>query len=166
MKTILGYLNKFIFFFIPETRGFALKRFLYRLQGYEIGENTRICSSARIYGPGKIVLGKNVWIGPEVMVVSSSLITIGDNSGLGPRAYVSTGTHRIGDIEGTMLGTGINMDVNIKRGSWIGPYALIMPGITIEEMTIVGASAVVTKDFPSYSILAGVPAKVIRDLRN
>lgn len=165
MRTFIGFLNKFILFFIPETRGFGFKRFLYRCQGYKIGNNTRICSSARIYGPGKIELGNNVWIGPEVMIVSSSLIKIEDNSGLAPRAYVSTGTHRIGDIEGTMLGTGINKDVIIKRGSWIGPYVVIMPGLTIEEMTIVGAGAVVTKNFDSYSLLAGVPARVIKDLR-
>lgn len=166
MKALFQYINKFILFLLPETKCFALKRFIYRLQGYKIGKNTRICSSARIYGPGKIEIGENVWIGPEVMIISSSYIKIDDNSGLGPRVYISTGTHKIGDTKNTMLGTGINKDVLIKKGCMISSYALIMPGITIEEMTVVGAGAVVTKNFNSYSMLAGVPAKVIKDLRN
>lgn len=165
MKSLLNYLIKIILIFIPETRCFRFKRCLYRLVGYKIGKNVRICSSARIYGPGIIELGNNVWIGPEVMIISSSKITIEENSGLGPRVYVSTGTHKIGDIKDTMLGTGINMDVHIKKGCMISSYALIMPGITVEEMTVVAAGAVVTKNFNSFSLIAGIPAKVIKDLR-
>lgn len=166
MKTLLGYLNKFILFFIPETRGFALKRFLYRLQGYEIGENTRICSSARLFGSGSIVIGNNVWIGPEVMIISSSKIMIEDNVDIAPRVFIGTGTHTMGDIPERMAGTGISKDIKVKNGAWLGSNVTIQPGVVVAEMSVVNSGAVVTKDFPSYSMVAGIPAKVIKDLRN
>ncbi|MFD0931602.1 acyltransferase [Psychroflexus salinarum] len=162
MKILLRYLNKYIFFLLPETRCFSLKRFMYRLQGYYIGSNTQICSSARIYGSGDIVIGDNVWIGPEVMIVSSSFIKIENNVDIAPRVYIGTGSHIVGDKEERMAGTGIVKNVLIKKGSWIGSNVIIMPGVTIEEMTVVGAGAVVTKNFQAFSILAGVPAKIIK----
>ncbi|MEZ7913603.1 DapH/DapD/GlmU-related protein [Macellibacteroides fermentans] len=165
MKTVLGYINKFILFFIPETRGFGFKRFLYRTQGYKIGANVRICSSARIYGPGNIEIDDNVWIGPEVMIISSSLIKIEKNTGLGPRTYVATGTHNVGDIKGTMLGTGINKDVIIEEGCWFGPNITVLPGVTIGKMCIIAAGAVVTKDIDPYTMVGGIPARIIRSLK-
>ena len=52
--------------------------------------------------------------------------------------------------------------VTIKKGAWIGARAIILPGITIGTGAIVGAGAVVTKDVPSLSVVAGVPARVIK----
>ena len=54
-------------------------------------------------------------------------------------------------------------EVHIKTGAWIGIGACIMPGVVIGEHSIVAANAVVTKDVPDYSIVGGVPAKVIRE---
>jgi len=52
--------------------------------------------------------------------------------------------------------------VNIKNDVWIGANSVIMPGVTIGNGVIIGASAVVTKDVPDYAIVAGVPAKIIK----
>lgn len=165
MKILFRYLNKYILFFLPETRCFALKRFIYRLQGYDIGSNTKICSSARIYGSGKILIGDNVWIGSEVMIISSSKIIIENNIDIAPRVFIGTGTHVIGDIDGRMAGKGISKEIILKRGCWIGSNVIIQPGVTVEMMSIINSGAVVTKNFDSYSLLAGVPAKVIKNLR-
>jgi len=151
--------------FLPETRFFVFKRFLYRSIGYKIGSNTKICSSARIFGSGKIVIGNNVWIGPEVMIISSSKIQIEDNVDIAPRVYIGTGSHIIGDIPNRMAGTGISKDILIKEGSWLGSNCIIMPGIVVSEMTVVNSGAVVTKNFFAYSLLGGIPAKFIKDLR-
>ena len=56
------------------------------------------------------------------------------------------------------------MPVLIKKGAAIGTAAIIMPGVTIGEGAIVGAGALVTKDVPDWTIVAGVPAKIIKIL--
>lgn len=55
--------------------------------------------------------------------------------------------------------------VIIKNNAWIGTGAIIMPNITVGEFSIIGAGSVVTKDVPPYTVVAGVPAKVIRTLK-
>ena len=54
--------------------------------------------------------------------------------------------------------------MNIKKGVWIGAGATIMPGVTVGKYAIVGAGAIVTKDVPDYSVVVGVPARVIKTL--
>ena len=54
--------------------------------------------------------------------------------------------------------------ITIKRGAWIGAGAIILQGITIGECSVVAAGAVVTRDVPPYTVVAGVPAKVVKDL--
>lgn len=162
MKSFVKYFFRLLIYFIPETRFFELKSLIYRIQGYDIGRNTRICSSARIYGSGKIKIGNNVWIGSEVMIISSSKITIEDDVDIAPRVYIGTGTHIIGDIIGRIAGTPISKDILIKKGSWIGSNAIIQPGVTVETMNIVNSGAVVTKKFKPYSVLAGMPARIVK----
>ncbi|WP_255453216.1 acyltransferase [Thermococcus sp. GR6] len=53
----------------------------------------------------------------------------------------------------------------IKRGAWIAPGCIILPGVTIGENSVVGAGSVVTKDVPPYTVVAGNPAKVIKHLQ-
>lgn len=150
--------------FLPETRCFALKRSLYRLMGYQIGENTRICSSARLFGAGEIIIGSNVWIGPETMILTASKVSIGNNVDLAPRVYIGTGTHNVGDIKGRVAGKGISRDICIEDGCWLGSNVIIQPGVTVSKMTMVNSGAIVTKQFKPYSLLAGVPAKFLHSI--
>ncbi len=53
----------------------------------------------------------------------------------------------------------------IKKGAWIGAGAILLPGVTIGEYSLVAAGAVVTKDVLPYTMVAGVPAKVIKELK-
>ncbi len=52
----------------------------------------------------------------------------------------------------------------LKKGAWIGAGAIIFPGVTVGECSIVGAGAVVTNDVPAYTIVAGIPAKTIKHI--
>ncbi len=58
----------------------------------------------------------------------------------------------------------VHKQVTLGKGVWIGAGAMVMPGVTIGENTIIAAGAVVTKDVPANVVAAGVPAQVIRDL--
>lgn len=57
------------------------------------------------------------------------------------------------------------LPINIKKGAWIGAGAIILQGVTIGEFSIVAAGAVVTKDVPPYTIVGGVPARVIKEIQ-
>ncbi len=125
--------------------------------------------------------GKGVNI--ESGAAFSPKVTLGDYSGIGINAkiygtchigrYVMMGTdvtiitrnHRFDRTDIPMMEQGFEEErpVYIGNDVWIGDRALILPGVHIGDGSIIAAGAVVTKDVPPYSIVAGVPARKIRD---
>lgn len=164
VDSIKRVLVSFIVHLLPDTRCFGLKRSLYRFAGLIIGENVRICSSARILGNGKLIIGNNTWIGHESLIICSSSITIGSNVDIAPRVFMGTGTHEIDLTTPGIAGQGINKNISIGDGCWLGAGSIILPGITLGEKTLVGAGAVVTMSYDSYKMIGGIPAKIIKDL--
>ena len=164
MKTYISYINSLIFRLLPETRWFGFKRFSIRLMGVNIGENVRVSSSVRIIGNGNLSIGDNTWIGPETMIVATSNISIGENVDIAPRVYIGTGTHEIGTDGHRMAGKGIEKDVKIGSGTWIGTGSIILPGVTIGPMCIIAAGSVVNKDVKDNTLVGGTPAKMIKQL--
>ena len=121
--------------------------------------------------------GKRMNIGRKCRL--SSHISIGDNSGIGDYAYVS-GTLCIGDNvmiapncvfigmdhvfdKKTLEHTGaVNKPIALGNNVWLGYGVKVLAGVKIGDYSIVGAGAVVTKDVEPYSIVGGVPARLIR----
>lgn len=166
MRSLINYIITLIIKVLPETRLFKFKNRLYQIYGLQLKENIKICSSARFLGVGNISIGSDTWIGPEVLMVSTSNISIGENVDIAPRVYIGTGTHEIGVDGLRMAGKGIKKDVVIGSGTWIGTGAIILPGVTIGKMCIIAAGAVVNKDVPKNTMVGGVPAKVIKILKD
>jgi len=115
-------------------------------------------------------IGKNTGLGPDCLIwawhhLDTDNVIIEDDVSIGPRVMIITRTHPTSQIEnyGRVMSS-IPGKVIIKRGAWIGAGAIILPNVTIGERAIVGAGAVVTKDVPPYTVVAGVPAKVIKKL--
>ncbi|MDQ0222639.1 sugar O-acetyltransferase [Streptococcus moroccensis] len=108
-----------------------------------------------------ISLGKNVFINTGVMFVDLGGITIEDDVLIAPFVKITTVNHPTDpkDRRGVIL-----KPVHIKKNAWIGAGATILPGITIGENAIVSAGAVVTKDVPENTIVAGIPARVIKSI--
>lgn len=166
MKPFKLYLISFLLPLIPETRGFSLKRRLYGFAGVVLGENVRICSSVKIRGNGNVEIGDNTWIGHNVQIISSSKVVIGKNVDVAPNVYIGTGTHKI-DVSGhRVAGDGYSDDVIIEKGTWVCTGALILPGTIIKEMCVVAAGAVTSATFEAFSLIGGMPAKVIKSLKS
>lgn len=150
---------------LPESRAFAWKRMWLRLAGAKIGKNVRIYSSARFLGNGRLEIGDDVHIGPEVMIyaVAPAGVTIGSSIDIGPRVTVLTGSHVI-DPEGAhVAGKGTAAEVAIADGCWLGAGSIILPGVSLAKKTVVAAGAVVTKSAENEQVLlAGVPAKEVK----
>jgi acetyltransferase-like isoleucine patch superfamily enzyme len=87
-------------------------------------------------------------------------IYIGKNVGIGNNVFISTSTHIIGDSE-QRCSKLILKPVTIGDGSWVGAYVIILAGVTIGPGTVVAAGSVVTKDIPANAQVAGNPARVI-----
>jgi acetyltransferase-like isoleucine patch superfamily enzyme len=162
-KTLIGV----IIFFIPETRLFGLKRFLYRQLGYKIGKNTRICSSVRFFINGELSIGESVWIGPEVIIScnSGSKIILENFCRIGMRSVLVTGFHDITPNENCIQGKGTSSTIVLGSGCAVSTGSTILPGKTIGKMAHVAAGSVVTRDVPDYHRVGGVPAKFLKDLR-
>ena len=141
--------------FAKKMRGFWAKRIVSNLgknvnieRGavfgplLEIGDNSGVGINCEVYGPVKI--GDNVMMGPEVVI------------------YTSGHRHDRTDIPMIEQGDDETRSVTIGNDVWIGRRAMIMPGVTVGDGCVIGAGAVVTKDVPEYSIVGGVPAKVIK----
>jgi maltose O-acetyltransferase len=128
----------------------------------EIGDRFQIWSAHRltsVTGPGRIRIGDGVFINAGVVVYSEVAITIGDDVALANEVYVmDTSSH---GMEGR---DPYAAPVSIGAGTWVGARAIILPGVTIGSRVVVGAGAVVTKDVPDEVLVAGNPARVVRQL--
>lgn len=162
MNTILLSFSNRLAHLLPTTRCFALKRFLYRLAGAEIGKNVRIASSVTILGDSSLTIGDNTWLGHETMILASAPITIGSNVNIAPRCFIGTGTHEIDLAGNSIAGKGKSMPIIINNGVWLCTHAIIIAGATIGKQSIVAAGAVVTKTIPDRELWGGVPAKLIK----
>lgn len=126
-----------------------------------IGEKTVIQTGFRFGMKGVLKIGKHCQINEDVYIQSAE---IGDYVLIAQRVAILSVTHRMDrlDVSIKMQGATDSEPVKIESDVWIGRNAVIMPGITIGKGAVVGAGAVVTKNVPSYAIVGGVPAKIIK----
>ena len=167
MKTLRTgrlYACLLFFRFLPETRFFELKAALLSWAGAAVGNNVRICSSVNILGVGSLEIGEDTWIGHQTLIICNSRVSIGKKVDVAPKVFIGTGTHVLDPVGDHSAGQGINKDVVVEDGVWLGVGCLILPGVSIGQKAVVGAGAVVTRNVSSRAIVAGIPAKVIKCL--
>lgn len=132
--------------------------------GVSIGEYTNIECSGSLKHVGKgIIIGNNVGLGSRNHFGCAGGITIGDNTIFGSYVTLHSENHLFSDLEKPIRMQGVShKGIIIGEDCWIGAKSTILDGTTIGKGCIVGAGAVVTGKFPDYSIIAGVPARIIR----
>jgi acetyltransferase-like isoleucine patch superfamily enzyme len=109
-----------------------------------------------------IRVGRNVFVNQNCRFNDIGGITIGDDVMLGPGVCLLTAGH---PVDPAQRRTGITAaPIAIGRNVWIGTSALIMQGVTVGADAIVGAGAVVTRDVPAATLVAGVPAVVVKTI--
>lgn len=115
-------------------------------------------------GPDSIVrIGGSCSIGRGSHIVGHQSIDIGDHVFTGPYVYITDQNHVYDDPE-MPIGRQWprNNPVSIGSGSWLGTGAIILPGTRIGRQCVVAGGAVVRGEFPDHSVIAGVPARVVR----
>lgn len=165
MNGVALYLYGLFAGLMPSTRGFRLRRFLLRLAGAEVGSGVRLVASARFLVGGQLLIGKETWIGHEVMVVGGDTsIMIGSSCDIAPRVTIVSGSHKVEPRGPRAAGAGVSLPITIGNGCWICTGAVVLGGTELGEHCVVAAGAVVHGRFPAYSLIGGVPARVIRPL--
>lgn len=134
-------------------------KILKELFGENLGENSRVMAPISGAALDKLVIGDNVFINSNCLAMARGGITIEDDVMLAANVQLLSNNHD--EYSRNVL---LCKPIHIKKGAWIGAGATILPGVTIGEYAIVGASAVVTKDVGDYEVVAGVPAKVMKTL--
>jgi len=106
-------------------------------------------------------IGENVYINHDCTFLDMGSITIEDDVLIGPKVSLITESHPLNPSERKAL---MVKPIVIKRNAWIGAGAIILPGVTIGENAVVAAGAVVSKNVPDNTVVAGVPATIIKTI--
>ncbi|KAF7188823.1 Maltose O-acetyltransferase [Pseudocercospora fuligena] len=111
-----------------------------------------------------ISLGKNVFINFNCTIIDTCKVTIGARTLFAPGVSLYSGCHPLDpEVRNGTKGPEMGAEIHIEEDCWIGGQAIILPGITIGKGSVVGAGSVVTKNVPPYTVVAGNPAKKIKD---
>lgn len=118
----------------------------------------------------QIIIGRDCHIGAFNHITCVNSIEIGDGFVSGKWVTITDNSHGDASIEMLSMPVGDRPIISkgpviIGKNVWVGDKATILPGVTIGDGVIVGANSVVTKDVPSYSVVGGNPAKVIKALK-
>jgi len=130
--------------------------------GHEIAGGTKVVGP--VYCTGKLIVGKDCWIGRNLVVDGNGTVTIGDNCDIAPEVAFQTGGHVIGTGE-RRAGEGVVNHIVVGNGTWIGARTTILNNITVGRSCVIASCACVNKNVADNSLVGGVPARVIRELQ-
>ena len=132
---------------------------LFSLGNYSVIESFACINNA----VGDVIIGDHTRIGLHNTIIGP--VEIGNNVNLAQGITVTALNHNFSDTNKRIDEQGVSTNpVTIEDDVWVGANAVILPGVTIGEHCVVAAGAIVTKDVPPHSLVAGVPAKVIKNI--
>jgi acetyltransferase-like isoleucine patch superfamily enzyme len=135
----------------------SARKLIYSLYGIEIGAKSYIHMGARFNEPWRVKIGEGTIIGNNAFLDGRADLTIGNHVDMASEVLIYNAEHNLKDPE---FGA-IQEPVVIGDYVFVGPRAIILPGVKIGEGAVIAAGAVVTSDVPNYAVVGGVPAKFI-----
>ena len=154
--------REFIVMILHWIGGFPshhVRRLFYRFAGMEIGEGSSIHMGLKIYAPAGIKIGKDTIIGEDTILDGRGPIVIGNHVAFATGVMIYNSQH---DIRDPQFGA-ITKEVHIGDYVFVGPRAIILPGVHVGAGAVIGAGAVVTKNVAPGVVVGGVPAVPIGD---
>ena len=128
-----------------------------------VGNNVWIEPPLHVAYGSQISIGDNFYANFNLVVVDDGKVIIGNNVMIAPNVTISTTGHPI-DPAVRITGQQFSQTVTLEDNVWIGSGAIINPGVTIGRNSVIGAGSVVTKDIPANVVAAGVLCRVLRPI--
>ena len=159
------FLAAFNWLLFPPLRRWALQ-----LAGAKIGANSIIQAlhffNAYRKGFRGLTLGASCLLGDECLLDLADSITLGDHVTLAERVTILTHTN-VGYADHPLQKyfPAFSAPVNIESGAFVGANATILPGVTIGKGAFIAAGSVVTENVPAWTMVGGVPARIIREIK-
>ena len=167
-------------FFDPElaARRRRVKELLRRFNGVE-GEPERLAVLEQLLGrlgrgaliepPFFCTYGENTYLGDDVFlnamcaVIDNNEVRLGDHVMIGPLVQIYTAAHPLG-AEARNRGEEVARPIVVEDTVWVGGGAILLPGVRVGRNAVIGAGAVVSRSVPANTVVAGNPARVIREI--
>jgi len=141
-----------------HERQTVLEQLLGRVGQNSIVESPFHCSYGR-----NIYIGDHVYLNVFCTILDCNEVHIGHHVMIGPAVQLSTAAHLL-EAEARIQGWEVAKPIVIEDNVWLGGGAILLPGVTIGRNAVVGAGAVVSRSVPANTVVAGNPARVIREI--
>jgi acetyltransferase-like isoleucine patch superfamily enzyme len=152
---------------LPVHTGYRVRAAALRMVGFHIGRGTMFYDLPAISGSDELhnnlVIGKACRFNLRTSLELGARITIGDNVGVGAETMFLTTSHEFGPAE-RRCGPQRKGPITIGNGVWIGVRSTILPGVIIGDGAVIAAGSLVNRDVASNTLVAGVPAKQLKEL--
>jgi maltose O-acetyltransferase len=143
--------------------GRTVRRGVLRIAGAGLRRSAHLMGGIYFSRPANLRVGERCLINRSCYLDLHGMITVGDDVVIGHGTAIITSRHHLGPEE-RRAGVVESAVVTIGAGAWVGANVTILPGVTVGRGAVVAAGAVVIRDVPANSLVAGVPARVVRKL--
>lgn len=140
----------------------SVRKAFYRSAGVKIGKNSFLHMGTKFFNPAGVEVGEGTIIGDHAFLDGRASLKIGNHVDIASYAMIYSSEH---DLNSAGFDP-IEEPVEIGDYVFIGPRAIILPGVKVGEGAVIGAGAVVTKDIEPFKIVGGVPAREIGERKN
>lgn len=140
----------------------VVRNLAYSAAGVTIGKKSTFHVGCRFYNPSGVEVGEGTIIGDRCFLDGRAPLKIGNHVDIAAQVLIYNSQHDLNSED--FIAT--SAPVQVKDYVFIGPRAILLPGVTIGTGAVVAAGAVVSKDVPDYAIVGGVPATVIGERKN
>lgn len=135
------------------------RRFLLRLFGAQMGRNSDVLGSVRVWSPRNLIMRDHALIAQRVKCYNLAQIRIENSALVSQDAYLCAGTHDVDDPRFPLIAR----PITIGASAWVAAGAFVGPGVTVGEGAVLGAGAVAFRDLPPWTINVGNPARTVRE---
>jgi acetyltransferase-like isoleucine patch superfamily enzyme len=152
---------------LPSSAMFRTRTAMLRAAGVRIGAHSLIQGKVRLTGHGNpcqlLSIGEGTLVTGGLHVDLGAPVRIGNMVRIGHDVSLLTINHAVGPFY-LRAGTSFSSEIVIEDGCWLASRCTVLPGVTIGAGAIVAAGSVVTRNVPKHTLVAGVPARVVREL--